>query len=38
MMRMQQLSQLQNWINIKLQQLNDEIYHATKRPPINNYV
>ena len=34
MMRMQQLSQLQNWINIKLQQLNDEIYHATKRPPI----
>lgn len=34
MMRMQQLSQLQNSINIKLQQLNDEIYHATKRPPI----
>ena len=33
-MRMQQLSQLQNSINIKMQQLNNEIYHDTKRPPI----
>lgn len=34
LMRMQQLSQLQNLINIKMQELNDEIYHDTKRPPI----
>lgn len=32
-MRMQQLLLLQNKINIKMQQLNDEIYHDTKIPP-----
>lgn len=31
--RMQQLSLLQNKINIKMQQLNDEIYKDTKVPP-----
>ena len=32
-MRMQQLLLLQNKINIKMPQLNDEIYHDTKIPP-----
>lgn len=32
-MRMQQLLLLQNRINIKMQQLNDEIYQSTKIPP-----
>lgn len=32
-MRMQQLLLLQNKINIKMQQLNDEIYQSTKIPP-----
>ena len=32
-MRMQQLLLLQNKINIKMQQLNDEIYQNTKIPP-----
>lgn len=32
-MRMQQLAQLQNMINIKMAQLNNEIYQDTKIPP-----
>lgn len=42
-MRMQQLAQLQNMINIKMAQLNNEIYQDTKIPPTltfekNQYV